>query len=157
MAMTAAADVKALYRTLLTKWNEKDAAGFGDLFTDDGSIVGFDGSCVESSASITEHLQSIFSDHHPASYIAKVREVRDLGPGSMLLHSVVGMVPPGGSDINPSLNAVQTLVAVRRDGAWRIASFQNTPAAFHGRPEEVETLTRERIGLLMAGQTDEAA
>jgi hypothetical protein len=43
---------------------------------------------------------------------------------------------------------VQTLVAVRQGDAWRIASFQNTPAAFHGRPEAVEELTRELRELL---------
>jgi hypothetical protein len=31
-----------------------------------------------------------------------------------------------------------------RDGdAWKIALFQNTPAAFHGRPEESAKLTEE--------------
>jgi hypothetical protein len=53
------------------------------------------------------------------------------------------MVAPGNSDINPTLNAVQSLVAVRRDDTWQIQLFQNTPAAFHGRPAEVEALTEE--------------
>lgn len=53
------------------------------------------------------------------------------------------MVPPGGSDINPAVNAIQSLVAVRREDLWRIALFQTTPAAFHGRPELSEQLTSE--------------
>jgi uncharacterized protein (TIGR02246 family) len=141
--VTAADDVESLYRDLLTRWNERDAAGYGALFTADGSVVGFDGSCVESDASITEHLESIFSDHEPAAYVAKVREVRVLGADAALLRSVVGMVPPGGSDINPQVNAVQAVVAVRGDDGWRVAHFQNTPAAFHGRPQEAEALTVE--------------
>jgi hypothetical protein len=56
---------------------------------------------------------------------------------------VAGMVPPGERDINPELNAVQSLVAVRRDGRWRAATFSNTPAAFHDRPAESERLTAE--------------
>lgn len=146
--MTAAADVEALYRSLLERWNEKDATGYGDLFSDDGSLVGFDGSCVESPASIVEHLQSIFSDHDPATYVAKVREVRPLGSGSMLLRGVVGMVPPDGSDLNPEVNAIQVLVAVETDRGWRIAHFQNTPAQFHERPEAAEALTAELRTLL---------
>ena len=59
-------------------------------------------------SAITEHLRSIFGDHHPATYVAQVREVRPLGPGAALLRSIVGMVPPGKADINPGVNAVQT-------------------------------------------------
>lgn len=146
--MTASEDIETLYRELLGRWNERDAVGYGRLFTAEGSIVGFDGSSVESSASITEHLQAIFGDHEPATYVADVREVRELGRGTALLRSVVGMVPPGGSDIDPNIDAVQTLVAVERDDGWRVAHFQNTPAAFHGRPEAAEELTAELRALL---------
>jgi uncharacterized protein (TIGR02246 family) len=111
--------VESLHRSLLTHWNERNATGYSALFTEDGSVVGFDGSCVESPASIAEHLQSIFADHEPATYVANVREVRPLGSGVALLRSVAGMVPPGGSDINPAVNAVQVLVAVQRDAGCR--------------------------------------
>ena len=53
------------------------------------------------------------------------------------------MVPPGLADINPAVNAVQSLLAVRQDGRWRIAQLQNTPAAFHGRPDLSDQLTGE--------------
>jgi uncharacterized protein (TIGR02246 family) len=66
-----------------------------------------------------------------------------LSPDVVLLRAVVGMIPPGQSDLNPDANAVQTLVAARRDGRWRIDLFHNTPAAFHGRPEERQKLTDE--------------
>jgi uncharacterized protein (TIGR02246 family) len=136
-------DVEVLYRRLLDCWDRRDAVGYGELFDDDGGLVGFDGSTVESSASIVEHLRSIFEDHQPATYVARVREIRQLTPDVVLLRSVVGMVPPDGDDINPDVNAVQSLVAVQREGRWRIAHFQNTPAAYHGRPEAAEALTSE--------------
>ena len=150
--MTAGTDVEDLYRHLLASWNERDATGYGALFAEDGSLVGYDGSCVESRAMITEHLRSIFEDHQPATYVAKMREVRELGPSSALLRSVVGMVPPGGSDINPDLNAVQALIAVQTRNGWRVAHFQNTPAAFHGRPEEAEALNAELRAQLQSNQ-----
>jgi hypothetical protein len=53
------------------------------------------------------------------------------------------MIPPGQSDINPEVNAVQTLVSVKQQNKWSIALFQNTPAAFHSRPELSERLTEE--------------
>ena len=51
-------------------------------------------------------------------------------------------------EINPAVNAIQSLVAVTRDGRWRIALFQNTPAQFHGRPELAQQLTEELRQLL---------
>ena len=52
------------------------------------------------------------------------------------------MVPPGKSELDPSKNAIQALVA-RKDGDWRIVLYQNTPAQFHGRPELVQQMTTE--------------
>jgi uncharacterized protein (TIGR02246 family) len=141
--MDALSGVEDLYEALLHRWNATDAEGFGGLFADDGSIVGFDGSCVETSAGIVEHLSSIFRDHQPATYVAKVREVRPLGERDALLRAVAGMVPPGSDDIKPEVNAVQTLVAVATEQGWRIAHFQNTPAAFHSDPDGAAALTEE--------------
>jgi len=84
-----------------------------------------------------------FRDHVTAAYVGKIREVRFLTPDVAVLRAVAGMIPPAESDLNPAVNAVQTLVAARRDGRWRIAVFQNTPAAFHGRPELSAKLTEE--------------
>ncbi|MGQ0602306.1 MAG: SgcJ/EcaC family oxidoreductase [Anaerolineales bacterium] len=135
--------VRALYRELLDRWDARDAKGFATQFTEDGSCVGFDGSQMNGRADIETTLSRIFADHVTSAYVAKVREVRGLTPDSAVLRAVVGMVLPGASDLNPAVNAVQALVTVREAGQWRIAHFQNTPAAFHGHPELAERLTEE--------------
>lgn len=81
-------------------------------------------------------------------YVAKIKSVRFLAPDVAILRAIVGMVPPGQSDLNPAVNAFQTLVATRHDGQWLIALFQNTPAQFHGRPELVQQMTEELRQLL---------
>jgi uncharacterized protein (TIGR02246 family) len=141
-------EVRRLHRDLLDRWNRRDAAGLASLFTDDGNLVGFDGSQINGRAEIAAHLSPIFADHPTAAYVAIVRGVRLLGPEVAVLRAVVGMVPPGKADLNPAVNAIQTLVAARRDGRWRVEVFHNTPAAFHGRPEASEALTAERRGAL---------
>jgi uncharacterized protein (TIGR02246 family) len=83
-----------------------------------------------------------------ATYVSKIRGVRFLAPEVAVLRAVVGMIPPGKKDLNPDANAIQTLVATKQEGQWRIAVFQNTPAQFHGRPELVEALTEELRQLL---------
>jgi uncharacterized protein (TIGR02246 family) len=134
---------RVLYQRLLDRWNMTDAAGFAALFAEDGSVVGFDGSQVNGRDEIAKHLGGIFSQHKVAAFIGIVREVRPLSEDVELLRAVAGMVPPGASDIKPETNAVQSLIAVRKDGEWRVALFQNTPAVFHGRPEASAALTEE--------------
>ena len=96
----------------------------------------------------TSLFEECFASHPTATYVSKVREIRLLSGDVALLRAVVGMVPPGQADINPAVNAVQSLVAAKTDGGWRIASFQNTPAQFHGRPEMAQRLTEELRRLL---------
>jgi uncharacterized protein (TIGR02246 family) len=138
-----------LYHQLLESWNRRDAEAFAAEFEAEAHVVGFDGSPMNGRAEIESSTRQIFSDHITAAYLGKVRGVRFLVPEVAVLRAVVGMVPPGQSDINPAVNAIQMLVAVRQgDGEWRIAVFQNTPAQFHGRPEVSEALTEELRRLL---------
>jgi uncharacterized protein (TIGR02246 family) len=140
--------VYTLYRGLLEAWNTRDAHGFAALFLEDAQVIGFDGSLMVGRWEIETQLKTIFSHHQTATYVAKVRRVRFIGSNVVMLNAVVGMIPPGQTDINPAVNAVQTLIATLEGDGWRIASFQNTPAAFHGRPELGETLSAELRNVL---------
>lgn len=141
--MTEESDpVQRLYEELLTAWNERDARRYATLFANDGSLIGFDGNQV-SASQVEEHLAPIFTDHPTASYVWKVQEIRPLGDAVVLLRARVGMVPPGQTDVNPETNAVQSLVAVQRNGMWRIALFHNTPARYDGRPDLADEHTAD--------------
>jgi len=130
-------DARTLYDALIDAWNRRNADQYAELFEEDGVIIGFDGSEVLGREAIREHLRGIFENHPTATYVTKVREVRDFGDVA-LLRAVAGMIPPGGGDLMPDRHAQQTLIT--RD---RVVLFQNTPAQFHGRPEAVEALTAE--------------
>jgi uncharacterized protein (TIGR02246 family) len=144
-AIDPAADreTRELYRQLLEAWDKRNARDFALLFTPDGNIVGFDGTLVFGQAEVGAHLSEIFSHHQTARYVSIVREVRSLSDGVTILSAVAGMVPPDKDDINPDVNAVQTMVAVKTGGVRKIALFQNTPAAFHGRSDDAKKLTEE--------------
>jgi len=137
------AKVRLLYKKLLDSWNNCNAKDYAGLFTVDGNIIGFDGSQANGRQEIYSHLSGIFNHHKTASYISIVKEVRSLDTIVWALRAVAGMVPPEKSDINPAVNAIQTLVAVKTQDDFQIAIFQNTPASFHGRPELGEQLTKE--------------
>jgi uncharacterized protein (TIGR02246 family) len=135
--------VRDLYRQLLESWNRRDARAMAALYAEDGNVVGFDGSQMNGPAAVEAELSQIFTDHMTATYVGKIREVRFLAAEVALVRAVVGMAPPGQKALNPAANAIQSLVATKHNGAWRIALFQNTPAQFHGRPELVQQLTDE--------------
>jgi uncharacterized protein (TIGR02246 family) len=135
--------IRDLYRSLLDRWNARDAAGMASLLSDRANLIGFDGSEMSGRAEVAATLGNIFANHPTAGYISIVRDVRFVTPELAILRAVVGMVPPGKADINPDVNAVQSLVAARTNGSWRVELFHNTPAAYHGRPEESKALTTE--------------
>ncbi len=139
----AQAPILALYQQLLQQWNKRNAAGMTGLFATNGTLVGFDGSQLNGQKEIYAVLDEIFANFPTAAYISIVKEVRMLSETTALLLAVVGMVAQGQSDISPEVNAIQSVTTVLEDGKWRIALFQNTPAAFHGRPELAEQLSED--------------
>ncbi|MFI6445367.1 SgcJ/EcaC family oxidoreductase [Kitasatospora sp. NPDC050543] len=140
--------VRALYHRVLEGWNARDGSAFAGPFAEDGVVIGFDGSRYAGRSAIAAELSRIFAAHETPEYVAKVRHVRPLAPGVALLEAVAGLVSDDSADLDPTLNALQTVVGVNHGAGWRIALLQNTPAQYHGRPEVAEALTQELRALL---------
>ena len=136
-------EVRTLYDTLITAWNDHDGRAMAAPFAEDGVIIGFDGSVSSGSQAIGSEMANIFADHETGRYAVKVTSVRELGQHAVILRAIAGLVPPGRTAINPETNSHQSVVAEMQHGQWRIVLFQNTPAQFHGRPSLVEEMTRE--------------
>ncbi|BBH23188.1 hypothetical protein Back11_45330 [Paenibacillus baekrokdamisoli] len=136
-------EIVELYQQLIGGWNDRLADGMSGAFAEDGELIGFDGIQIIGREAIASHLRLIFSEHATPPFIYKIKEICLLAPEVALLRAIVGMAPPGESELDPKLNAHQSLVAVKHDGSWRTALFQNTPAQFHGRPDLVKQMTKE--------------
>jgi uncharacterized protein (TIGR02246 family) len=145
---SAGAEVRARYQEMLAGWNRRDADTLAAPFAQDAQVIGFDGSQMNGRTEIAAALRQIFADHVTAPYVSKIVSVRLLTPGVALLRAIVGMVPPGQTDLNPAVNAHQSITAVKHDDMWRIELLQNTPAQFHGRPDLVQKMTDELRQLL---------
>lgn len=137
-----------LYQQLLKSWNDRNADNYGRLFTSSASVIGFDGSQMNGGNEITEALRAIFAHHKTNWFVSRVRDIKFLTTEVVMLRAVAGMYSPAKPEINPETNAIQSLVAVKKDGGWLIALFQNTPAQFHGRPDLSEALLKELQELL---------
>ncbi|MEO6304251.1 MAG: SgcJ/EcaC family oxidoreductase [Bacteroidia bacterium] len=142
--------VRLLYIKLLACWNNYDAEQYASLFTDDANLIGFDGSQINGKEEIRTQLSKIFKEHKPAAYVNIIKEIRFISPEVAILRAVVGMIPQGKFDLNPEVNAIQTLVAKKQEKEFLISLFHNTPAAFHGHPELREKLTEELREILLA-------
>jgi uncharacterized protein (TIGR02246 family) len=142
------AQIRALYQQLIDGWNRRSGASVAAAFADDGDIIGFDGSHHRGRLSIAADLRAIFGSHQTPAYVGIIRSVRPIAPGVAVLLAHAGMIPAGGSDLDPDLHTVHTLVAVDEGGRWKISLFQSTPAAWHQHPEAREALTQELRGLL---------
>ena len=143
---------RELYARLLEAWDKRNARDYALQFAADGSLVGFDGSQVNGQLEIGAHVTEVFSHHQTPRYVSIVRDVRLLANDAAILLANAGLVPPDKDDIEPSLNAVQSLIAVQKNGSWKVALFQNTPARFDTRPELAKKLTEELRATLKAGK-----
>lgn len=132
-----------LYAQLLQAWDKRNARDYALLFASDASLIGFDGSQVNGQLEIGAHVSEVFTHHQTPRYVGIVRDVRSISADVSLLRANSGLIPPGKEDIDPALNAVQSLVAVKKGSAWKIALFQNTPAQFHMQPDQSKALTEE--------------
>jgi len=136
-------DTRALYARLIEAWDKRNARDYALQFASDGVLVGFDGSQVNGQLEVGGHVTEVFTHHQTPRYVTIVRDVRPLANDVTLLRANAGLIPPGKDDIDPALNAIQSMVAVRKSDVWKIALFHNTPAAFHMRPELAKQLTDE--------------
>ena len=136
-------EIKALYQKLIQAWNNRNAQEMADQFTEQGELIGFDGSQVIGRDNIFTHVHPIFANHPTPPFTSVVKDIRQLSAEVVRLRAIVGMIPPGKMELNPQLNAHQTLIAVKENNVWRVELFQNTPAQFHGRPDLVEQMTKE--------------
>jgi len=143
MALSQRSQLISLYEALIKCWNTRDAKDMAGLYGNGGGQIGFDGSQISGPGDIEKHLALIFRDHPTARFVFIIREVKLLGEALGLVRAIAGMVPRDGTDINPSLNVVQTMLARKQRSLWKVELFQNTPARLYGRPEEVAEMTRE--------------
>ncbi|MFF1791519.1 SgcJ/EcaC family oxidoreductase [Kitasatospora sp. NPDC058243] len=143
--------VRALYHRALEGWNQRDGSAFAGPFAEDGEVIGFDGTRHCGRSVIAAELGRLFADPATPEYVARVRRVRALGPGVAQLDAVAGLVPDAAEDLDPALNAVQTVIAVNAGAGWRIGLLQNTPARYDLRPDLAAALTAELRGLVGRG------
>ena len=121
------AAVRDLYQQLMDGWNRGSGEAFAAAFTEDGDLVAFDGTRFKGREEIAPFHQELFDKWLKGSrLVGKVKDVRFVSPDVALMHAVGSTVMRGKSEPSPERDSIQTLIAIRQDGEWRLAAFQNT-------------------------------
>jgi uncharacterized protein (TIGR02246 family) len=116
-----------LYRELMEGWNRGSGEDFAAVFTEDGDLVAFDGTHFEGRAQIASFHQELFDKWMKGTrLVGRVKDVRFLSPNVALMHAVGSTIKRAKSVPSPERDSIQTLVATRQNGEWRLAAFQNT-------------------------------
>ena len=124
---TDEAALHALYQRVMDGWNAGSGAAFAAAWADDGHLIGFDGTHLTGRARIAQFHEALFHTHLEGTrLVGQVTGVEFPAPDVAVLHARGGTIPRGGSTPAPERDSVQTLVAARADGEWRLVAFQNT-------------------------------
>ncbi len=119
--------VRALYRRLMDGWNRGSGDAFAAAFTEEGDLVAFDGTYFRGRKEIAPFHQQLIEKWLKGSrLVGEIKDVRFLSPDVALMHAVGSTVMRGESEPSPERDSIQTLIATRDDGQWRLAAFQNT-------------------------------
>jgi uncharacterized protein (TIGR02246 family) len=110
---------------LAAVWNE---------FAEDGDLIGFDGTHFKGRQEIAPFHQRLFETYLKGTrLVGEVTSVRFLSPDVAVMHALGGTVMRGKSQPAPERDSIQTLIAIKRGGQWRLAAFHNTRVRPMGR------------------------
>jgi uncharacterized protein (TIGR02246 family) len=128
------ASIRALYEQLMDGWNNGSAEAFAAPFEEDADFVAFDGTHFKGRDEIVSSHQPLFDKWLKGTRLTgEVRAIRFLAPEIALMHAVGGTIMRKKSEASPERDSVQTLVAAKRDGEWRLVAFHNTRVRPMGR------------------------
>jgi uncharacterized protein (TIGR02246 family) len=119
--------VRALYQNLIEAWGDADS--YAALFTEDGDYITFDGSHARGRSEIARTHRPLFEGILKGSRLIDVGiplEVRFLSSDVALIHSGGAVLRARQKKPSRRAISVQTMVAVKQEGKWLFAAFQNT-------------------------------
>lgn len=114
-----------LLREMTEAWNAGDATAYAELFTKDAQYITWMGTRDDGRAAIEATHQFLFNG--PLKGVRMESGGSDSSPDIRYLTPDVALVTvDGGKPEHAPVASIVTFTAVRTDGQWRFASFQNT-------------------------------
>ena len=112
---------------VMAAWSANDANAFADMFIDNGSMLVGDNQLV-SRDEIRSYLAEAFAGAYRGSRLTEEpTEIRLLTPTVAVAITRGGVIPEGQDSLVDTAELRTMWVVVKRDGDWRIASYQASP------------------------------
>lgn len=122
------AAVATLPQQLLTAWAEQDGDTIADLFTEDGTLI-LPGVFRQGREDIRVYFKDAFDNQYRGTRVVGTPlGLRFFGPDAALLLSAGGVLAAGETEPSEGQAIRASWFAVRVDGEWKLAAYQNTPA-----------------------------
>lgn len=119
--------IASLTQRVVAAWAAYDADAFADVFTEDGTMV-LAGVYLKGYAAIRDYMADAFEGVYKGTQVTgQPLDMRPLGDDAAILLSQGGVLEPGESEVSESAAIHAAWVAVRQDGRWLLAAYQNTP------------------------------
>ncbi len=120
--------VRSLVQKCVDGWNKGSGNDFAAQFAENADYVVVNGMHQKGRPQIAAAHQQIFDTFYKGTRLwVEIKSVRSLAPDFAVMHSVSRVLKPGESGSSPEPAAIQSWIAVKRDGEWRIEAFHNTP------------------------------
>jgi uncharacterized protein (TIGR02246 family) len=121
------AAIAALTQKVVSAWARHDAESFASVFADDGTMI-LVGAYCEGRDQVTAYMTEAFSGRYKGTRVTGTPiSIRALGPDTAILLSEGGVLEAGQTEPSPGSAIRASWLAIRQDGQWRLAAYQNTP------------------------------
>ncbi|MFI9596951.1 SgcJ/EcaC family oxidoreductase [Nonomuraea sp. NPDC052265] len=126
------AAVKGVLEGLYRAWADGDADAFVKDYTEDATAImpgSFRGSREEVHRNMAEGFASYLKG---STTVDKLRSIRFLGESAAIAVSETGVRFPGETEVPAERMVYATWVLEKRDGAWLLAAYHNSPVVVAG-------------------------
>lgn len=121
------AAVAGLTQRMVSAWSSHDADAFADLFVESGTMI-LPGVFRSGREQIRAFMAGAFANEYKGSQVTgQPLDLRFLTPDVAALLTEGGVLAPGDIEVTGDRAIRATWLAVKHDGEWRLAGYQNTP------------------------------
>jgi uncharacterized protein (TIGR02246 family) len=121
------AAIAALTQRMVTGWAYGEAETIANLFVEDGTLI-LPGVFCNGRDEVRDYFAKAFEGKYKDTQVTgKPISIRALGPDVAILLSQGGVLEQGETEVSQDGAIRASWLAVRQDGEWRLAAYQNSP------------------------------